>query len=78
MAANDPDNQQIAAELAGAGVDAVGTQAARAAADATDTWITDNQTSFNTALPEPFKSTATSAQKTLLFCYVAMKRAGLI
>ena len=77
MPGNDPDNQQIAAKVAAAGVK-IGTQAVRAAADATNTWIDDNQASFNAALPEPFKSTATLEQKTLLFCYVAMKRAGLL
>ena len=77
MAANDPDNQLMAAKVAAAGVK-IGTQAVRAAADATDTWIGDNQGSFNTALPEPFKSTADLQQKTLLLCYVAMKRAGIL
>lgn len=43
-----------------------------------DQWISDNQASFNTVLPEPFKTTATEAEKTLLFCFVAMKRANLI
>ena len=56
----------------------MGHDVVKAAADATDTWIDDNQSSFNSVLPEPFKSTATLEQKTLLFCYVAMKRAGLI
>lgn len=37
----------------------------RAALDATDTWIEN-------------KTAATAAQKTLLFCYVAMRRAGLL
>ncbi len=50
----------------------------KAAVDNTDDWIDGNQASFNAALPEPFKSTATLQQKTLLFMYVAMKRAGLI
>lgn len=50
----------------------------KAAVDATDTWIDTNQASFNTALPEPFKTTADLSQKTLLFCYVAMKRAGIL
>lgn len=49
-----------------------------AALDATDTWINDNQGSFNTALPDPFKSTASLTLKTLLFCYVAMRRAGIL
>ncbi len=48
------------------------------AIDATDIWIENNQASFNAVLPEPFKSTATAEQKTLMFVYVAMKRSGLI
>lgn len=50
----------------------------RAAIDATDQWIEDNQSSFNTILPQPFRGAATTAQKTFLFCYVAMRRAGLL
>lgn len=50
----------------------------RAALNATDQWIEDNQTSFNTALPATFRNNATLAQKTLLFCYVALRRAGLL
>ncbi len=46
----------------------------RAAVNATDQWQEDNQTSFNGALPELFKSEATLAQKTLLFCAVALAR----
>ncbi len=50
----------------------------KAAVDATDDWIDDNQASFNTALPNPFKTTATLDQKTLLFVIVALERAGLL
>lgn len=50
----------------------------RAAVDATDQWIEDNQASFNTALPAAFRTNATPAQKTFLLCYVAMRRAGLL
>jgi len=46
--------------------------------DATDDWIEANSTSFNTALPQPFRSNATPTQKTFLLCYVAMRRAGLL
>lgn len=49
----------------------------QAAVDATDTWIDDNAASFNSALPVAFRTGATLQQKTMLFCYVAMKRAGL-
>jgi len=47
-----------------------------AAISATDDWIDANQASFNSALPQPFRSTADLQLKTLLFCYVAMRRAG--
>lgn len=47
-----------------------------AAIAATDDWIETNQSSFNTALPVPFRTTANLQFKTLLFCYVAMRRAG--
>lgn len=49
-----------------------------AAVAATDDWIDSNQTSFNNALPTTFKNNATLAEKTLLFCLVAMRRAGLL
>lgn len=48
----------------------------RAAIDATDAWIDANQAAYNTALPTAFRNNATLTQKTLLFCYVAMRRAG--
>lgn len=47
-----------------------------AAIAATDDWIDANQSSFNSALPQPFRGTASLPVKTLLFCYVAMRRAG--
>jgi hypothetical protein len=47
-----------------------------AAVDATDAWIDSNAAAFNTALPQPFRGAASLTQKTLLFCYVAMRRAG--
>jgi hypothetical protein len=56
----------------------------RAALDATDVWIDSAAaaaapaTGFNSALPQPFRGAASSDQKTLLFCYVAMRRAGLL
>lgn len=50
----------------------------RAAVDATDDWIEANQASFNSALPQPFRGAATTPMKTLLFCYVAMRRGGLL
>lgn len=50
----------------------------RSAVDATDQWIDANAASFNTALPQPFRGQATTAQKTLLLCWVAMRRAGIL
>ncbi len=49
-----------------------------AAVAATDDWIETNTTSFNAALPTPFRTRATPAQKVWLFCYVAMRRADLL
>ncbi|NIV29465.1 MAG: hypothetical protein GWN58_08130 [Anaerolineae bacterium] len=48
-----------------------------AAVNATDTWIDDNQVSYNTALPEPAKTELTQDQKTLMFCAVALMRVSL-
>lgn len=56
----------------------------RAAIDATDAWIESAQgaaapaTGYNSALPQPFRGAASLDQKTLLYCYVAMRRAGLL
>lgn len=50
----------------------------QAAVDATDAWIDTNAAAFNSALPAAFRTTATQAQKTLLLCWVAMRRAGLL
>lgn len=50
----------------------------RAAVDAMDDWIEDNQVSFNTALPLPYRSDATTVQKIELFALVLMLRAGRI
>lgn len=49
----------------------------RAAVDATDDWIEDNQASFNAALPDAFRNNATLDQKTLLFCAVALARVSI-
>jgi hypothetical protein len=49
-----------------------------AAVNATDQWIDDNAGAFNTALPVAFRTNASLTQKTLLFCYVAMRRAGIL
>lgn len=46
----------------------------KAAVDATDSWIDSNSTSFNNALPTAAKNNMTLAQKTLMFCAVALYR----
>lgn len=50
----------------------------RAAVDACDTWVEANAAAFNSALPQPFRGQASADQKTLLLCWVAMRRAGLL
>lgn len=48
----------------------------QAAVAALDTWIADNATALNAALPQPFRSQATAAQKAALLAFVALRRAG--
>ncbi|MGH3658396.1 MAG: hypothetical protein ACRDUA_17215 [Micromonosporaceae bacterium] len=48
----------------------------QAAVNAIDDWIETNQAGLNGALPAAFRTSATLAQKTYVFCYVAMRRAG--
>lgn len=48
-----------------------------AAIAAVDAWATANASAYNTALPDPFKSNATAAQKSILLAYVCLRRAGL-
>jgi hypothetical protein len=54
------------------------TAAIKAALDATDDWVDANAASYNAALPLPFRTTATAAQKNLMVAYCTMKRAGVI
>lgn len=54
------------------------TEDIRAAINAVDDWTESNQASFNTALPEPFKSTATAKQKAQMLSFVALKRTGVL
>ena len=49
----------------------------QAAVDATDVWIDANQVGYNAALPEAARTNLTTAQKTLLFCAVAMARVSI-
>lgn len=50
----------------------------RAAVDATDTWIDGNQAAFNTTVPLPARTSMSTVQKTLMFCFVAMARAAIL
>lgn len=47
-----------------------------AAVAAVDDWATANAASFNSALPQPFRGTASSALKALLLAAVCLRRAG--
>ena len=47
-------------------------QELQAMVDATYTWIEDNQVSYNQALPQAARDNTTQAQKTLVFCAVAL------
>lgn len=47
-----------------------------AAVAAIDDWIDANQASFNSALPQPFRSAADATFKAHLFVYVLMRRTG--
>lgn len=46
----------------------------RAALDATDVYINDNQVSYNLSLPQAARDNLTPVQKTLLFSMVALGR----
>jgi hypothetical protein len=48
-----------------------------AAVAATDTWIDGNQTDYNQALPAEAQSQLGAAEKTLLFCAVALARVNI-
>lgn len=50
----------------------------RAAINDTDTWIDTNQAAYNTAVSLPARTALTTPQKTMMFCFVAMARAGLL
>jgi hypothetical protein len=43
---------------------------------AVDQWCDDNQASYNAALPEPFRSSASAAMKATALAYVLWKRHG--
>jgi hypothetical protein len=50
----------------------------RATVDAIDSWVDNNQASFNSALPEPAKTNLTAKQKAALLMYVVNKRYEVI
>jgi hypothetical protein len=77
---SDDDRQRTSAQWQRDNAEPFGLPKAdlRAALDATDAWIQANDQNFNNALPQPFRGAASAEQKTLLFCYVAMRREGLL
>jgi hypothetical protein len=50
----------------------------RAAVDALDAWVDTNGAAVNTAIPQPARGALSLAQKSLIFCYVVMRRAGFL
>lgn len=65
--------QYMREQTTSAGISKVDLAAALAAADQ---WAEDNAAAYNTALPVPFRTSATAAEKALLLCYVIMRRSG--
>lgn len=50
----------------------------QAAVAACDQWVEDNQAAFVAALPQPFRGGTSATEKTLLMCYVLMRRIGKV
>jgi len=50
----------------------------RAAVDAIDTWVDDNSTAFNTAIPQPARGALTARQKAALLMFVVERRFGVL
>ena len=50
----------------------------RAAINAIDDWSEANQTSFNTAIPQPARGALTAKEKALLLMFVTAKRWGVL
>lgn len=48
----------------------------KAAATAADSWVDTNSAAYNAALPAAFRTSATTAQKSLLLLYVVARRFG--
>lgn len=46
------------------------------AINAIDDWCTANASSFNSALPQPFRGAASAEQKAIILAVVALRRAG--
>lgn len=47
------------------------------AASAADQWLTDNQASYNAALPQPFRTWATPRQKAAVLHHIMLQRFNL-
>jgi hypothetical protein len=45
-----------------------------AAIGAADDWVDQNQTAYNAALPEPFRTWATPRQKAMLLTFIVQER----
>lgn len=50
----------------------------RAAVNAMDDFLEANAAAINAAFPQPFRSTASTADKAAIIAFVAMRRAGML
>lgn len=66
-------NQYMREQATSSGITKTDLAAALAAADQ---WADDNAAAYNAALPTPFRTAATAAEKAMLLCYVIMRRSG--
>ena len=62
-----------------AGINVVTSKAdLRTAVESTETWIAANEASYNTALPEPYKTDAGAQEKALMLSLVTSKKYEVI
>jgi hypothetical protein len=84
MALSQADRQSTAREWIREAFERLGgtatltTDEIRAAIDAIDDFLDNNQAAINSAFPLPFRTTATLPQKALVVAFVAMKRGNLL
>lgn len=60
------------------GPDGVNKTELAAVVAAIDDWVEANTTSYNTAIPQPQRGNMSALHKSLVLCYVVMKRQGIL